>query len=101
MSNFMNKTNIEITDEFAIECIECDLKWHSSNLSAKHKAVLKYAIEAIKNNNVENVRNQAIDEFTNKMIIMMPGHRQDIENIAKQMKKDSEKQEKLENEWEK
>ena len=30
--------------------------------------------------------NKAIDDFTEKMVIIMPGHRQDIERIAQQLK---------------
>ena len=30
--------------------------------------------------------NKAIDDFTEKMVIMMPGHMQDIERIAEQLK---------------
>ena len=32
------------------------------------------------------VRAEAIDEFADKMIIMMPGHKQDILQIAEQLK---------------
>ena len=32
---------------------------------------------------------KAIDEFADKTIVMMPGHRQDIEQIAEQMKGDA------------
>jgi len=31
---------------------------------------------------------QAINKFAEQMIIMMPGHRQDIEKIAEEMKKE-------------
>ena len=30
-------------------------------------------------------RKESIDEFTNKMIIMMPGHKDDIKQIAEQL----------------
>ena len=32
------------------------------------------------------IRAKTINDFAERMIIMMPGHRQDIEQIAKQMK---------------
>lgn len=32
------------------------------------------------------IRNKAIDEFADKMILMMAGHRQDIMQIAEQLK---------------
>ena len=35
---------------------------------------------------VQAERNKAIDEFADRMISMMPGHRQDILKIAEQMK---------------
>ena len=34
----------------------------------------------------KEVRAKAIDEFAEKMIIMMPGHKEDILLIAKQLK---------------
>ena len=32
------------------------------------------------------IRNKAIEEFADRMISMMPGHRDDILNVAKQLK---------------
>ena len=34
----------------------------------------------------QEVREKAIDEFAEKMIVMMPGHRQDILQVAEQLK---------------
>ena len=54
--------------------------------------VAKTMIEAFENLKIEDVNmfqlgyNKAIDDFAEKMVIMMPGHRQDIERIAQQLK---------------
>lgn len=36
---------------------------------------------------LKEIKAKAIDEFAGKMIIMMPGHKDDILLVAKQMKK--------------
>lgn len=35
---------------------------------------------------IQAERNKAIDEFADKMIIMMPGHKQDVLSIAEKLK---------------
>ena len=77
---FMDELDYSINEEFCKETMIMMREFigRASHLLDCTDAKIKKA--------KRTARNKAIDEFVEKMIIMMPGHRQDIEQIAEQMK---------------
>ena len=64
------------------------LKCKLSSLRYKRLLTDEEYQEIIKkmNGHDREIRNKAIDDFADRMIIMMPGHRQDILQVAEQLK---------------
>lgn len=65
-------------------CTECEVNWCDGEDREECKWMQKIAevgasIEA-------EIRVKAIDDFADRMISMMPGHKQDISKIAEQLK---------------
>lgn len=80
MSDF---TITERTEPFALDEVFSFID--DTNISEMDACELKSRIADA----VQGIRSKAIDEFADRMIAMMPGHKQDILKIAEQMKEET------------